>query len=173
MAFYRCEDRRESLPKFLHSRKVPVVGSRDSRVVPQTFGGVEFGGIRGQLVNRQPLAMVVEPRPNILVLVVGGVVLHEVDLGGARGSVDPRQAFQEPQVGGRIEHRVPAVVEARGKHVHRPKDLNALARPRHGDQGLRPDPRPGLVEGGVLAEAGFVFEDERSPLAAGFFLMLG
>ena len=34
-------------------------------------------------------------------------------------------------------------------------------------------PRPGLVEGGVLAKAGFVFEENGRLFALGFFLRLG
>jgi hypothetical protein len=42
-----------------------------------------------------------------------------------------------------------------------------------GDFWLASYPGPGLIEGGVLPEAGFVFEEKGRPFALGFFLISG
>ena len=57
--------------------EVAVVGSGPSGVLPKSFGGVELRGVRRQLVHFQPVSIGSEPRPDVAVFMVGGVVLDQ------------------------------------------------------------------------------------------------
>src|SRR5271169_2979986 len=87
--------------------EVAVVGSGSSRVLPKSFGGVELRGVRRQLVHFQPVSIGSEPRPDVAVFVVGGVVL---DKNGALPPILDSQLLQKAQVGGGVEDRLLAVV---------------------------------------------------------------
>lgn len=63
-----------------------------------------------------------------------------------------------------------AVVEPRPVEIHRPKDFLGIALAGRRNQRLVSAPRPGLVEGWVLAEAGLVTEEQRRFAFSGFFL---
>lgn len=62
------------------------------------------------------------------------------------------------------------VVEPRPVEVHRSKDLLGIALAGRRNQRLVSAPRPGLVEGRVLAETGLVTEEQRRLVFNGFFL---
>ena len=81
--------------------------------------------------------------------------------------------MQEIQVGGGIEDGGLAIVEAGTPELDRAQDLDALAFAGDGDLGRMAQPAPGGVQGGVLPETGFVGENQRSVLGAGFFLRRG
>jgi hypothetical protein len=53
------------------------------------------------------------------------------------------------------------------------QDLHALALPGDQDFGRMTDATPRGMQGGVLPKAGFVGENQRAVLAAGFFLRFG
>jgi len=62
----------------------------------------------------------------------------------------------------------PSVVEFDGAEY-----LQGVSLSGGGDLWLGATARPGLIERGVLAEAGFVFEENERLFALGFFLRLG
>jgi len=64
-------------------------------------------------------------------------------------------------------------VEAGTPELDRAQDLDALPFSGDRDQGRMTDPAPGGVQGGVLPETGFVGENQRPVLGAGFFLRRG
>ena len=118
----------------------------------------------------QPVSVGAEPVPDLGILVIGGVVLNQ---NGSPVTVVPRQLSEESQVRGSVESGILPVVEAGLPEFDGAQDFDALALP--GDRNFRrpPDAAPGGVQGGVLAEAGFVGEDQRPVLPPGFFLRLG
>jgi hypothetical protein len=81
--------------------------------------------------------------------------------------------FEKAAVGVCIKYTVSPVEKLRRVDFDSSEDLDALALTGYRDLRLGSDPRPGCVEGGVLAEACFVCEDERAAFPLGFFLMLG
>jgi hypothetical protein len=81
--------------------------------------------------------------------------------------------MQKIQVGGSIEHGGLRVVEAGTPKFDRAQDLHALPFSADGDLGRMAEPAPGSVQGGVLTETGFVGENQRPVLGAGFFLRRG
>ena len=62
------------------------------------------------------------------------------------------------------------VVEPGPIEIYRPKDLLGIALAGRRNQRLMAAPRPGLVEGRVLAEAGLVTEEQCRFVFGGFFL---
>jgi hypothetical protein len=118
----------------------------------------------------QPVAVGLEPAPHLSILVIRGVVLNE---DRCRAAIVPGELMKEGQVGGSIEDGILPVVEAGLPEFDGAEDLDALALPDDGDLRRLADPAPGGVQRGVLAEAGFVGEDQRPVLALGFFIRFG
>ena len=118
----------------------------------------------------QPVAIGAEPAPDFGVFVVGGVVLNQ---NGSTTPVMPGQLFQKTQVGHGIEGRVLFVVEARAPQFDRTQDLHALALSRDWNFGRMPHAAPGGVQRRVLAEAGFVGENQSPVQGLGFFFRFG
>ncbi len=73
---HTVEDSVKSLPQLILADKVTIVSSLHSGVMPQSFGGIELGGIRREQVNFQPPPVFSEPVPDPSILVVRGVVLN-------------------------------------------------------------------------------------------------
>jgi hypothetical protein len=122
------------------------------------------------LVDFQPVAVGLEPAPDLGVLMIGGVVLNE---NGTAAAIMRGQAMQEVQIGGSIEDGGLAIVEAGTPELDSAQDLDALAFAGDGDLGRMTEPAPGSVQGGVLPETGFVGKNQRPILGAGFFLRRG
>src|ERR1019366_4982709 len=92
-------------------------------VLPEALGGIELGRVGRELVDFQPVAVGLEPVPDLGVLMIRGVVLNEK---GAAAIVRG-QAMKEVQIGGSIEDRGLAIVEAGTPELDRAQDLHALA----------------------------------------------
>jgi len=102
--------------------------------------------------------------------VVRGIVLDQIDFAG---KVTAQRFFQILDVGLGIEDGLKAVKEPRRIEFDGAKDLQGVSLSRGGDLRLRAPARPGPVERGILAEAGFVLEEDGRFFAVGFFLRLG
>src|ERR1019366_530397 len=150
--------------------EVAIMGSVLTGVLPQPLGGIEFGRVGRKLVDFQPVAVGLEPAPDLGVLMIGGVVLNE---DGTAAAIMGGQAMQEVQIGGSIEYGGLAIVEAGTPKFDSAQDLHALAFAGDGDLGGMAEPTPGSVQGGVLPETGFVGKNQRSVLGPGFFLRRG
>lgn len=96
--------------------------------------------------------------------------MNQVDLSR---KVAAQDAFQILDVGIGIEDLLKMVKEPGTVDLDRAKDLEGVSLAGGRDLRLRAYPGPGLIEGGVLPEAGFVFEEERRPFVFGFFLRVG
>ena len=121
-------------------------------------------------MHLQPVSIAGEPLPYVGVLMVGGVVLNQ---NGSTPAIAPRQLFQEGEVGCGVEDGVLPVMETGVPHLDGPQDLHALALSRNRDFGRVTDAAPGGMQRGVLAETGFVGEDQRPVPRLGFFLRFG
>ena len=118
----------------------------------------------------QPVSVGAEPVPDLGILVIGGVVVNQ---NGSPVTVVPRQLLEEGQVRGSVEGDLLPVMEAGLPEFDGAQNLDALAFAGDGNLRRLPDAAPGGVQGGILAEAGFVGEDQRPVLSPGFFLRLG
>lgn len=121
-------------------------------------------------MNFQPTAVALEPRPDLAVLVVRGVVLDE---DSSTPPVAQSELLQERKVGGSVEDTLLHVAELDTVDLYGSQDLDALALPSDRDFGGVADRTPRRMERGVLAEACFVREDERAVLGACFFFRFG
>ena len=122
------------------------------------------------MMHFQPVPLGFEPIPNFRLLMVGGVVLNE---NGPAAAVRRNEDTEEVQVGAGIEDGGLRIMEAGLPNFHGAQDLDAFAFPRDGNFRGMTDAAPGGMEGGVLPETGFVGENQRAVLRAGFFLRRG
>jgi len=72
-----------------------------------------------------------------------------------------------------IEHILKMIEKSGTVQFDCSKSLERVSLSGGRDFRLRTYPCPGAIEGRVLPEAGFVFEEDRCPFAFGFFLMVG
>ena len=121
-------------------------------------------------MHLQPISIGGEPLPYVGILVVGGIVLNQ---NGSTPPIAPRQLFQEGEVGGSVEDGVLPVMETGVPQFYGAQDLDALAFSCNRNFGRVTDAAPGRMQRGVLAETGFVGEDQRPVPRVGFFLRLG
>ena len=71
------EDAGQRGDQFVLAGKVAILSSIVAGVLPQPFGGIEFGRVGRELVDFQPVPVGFEPAPDLGVLMVRGVVLNE------------------------------------------------------------------------------------------------
>jgi hypothetical protein len=64
--------------------------------MPDSFQGVEFGGVSWQVVDLDIFAMMGKPVPDVPVFVVGSIVLDEVDFAG---KIAANESLQVEDVG--------------------------------------------------------------------------
>ena len=164
------EDAGQSGDQFALTGEVTIVSSIFAGVLPQPLGGIELGRVGRELVDFQPVAVRLEPAPDLGVLMIRGVVLNE---NGPAAAIMRGKAMQEIQVSGSIEDRCLLIVEAGTPKFDRAQDLHALPFSADGDLGRMAEPAPGSVQGRVLAETGFVGKNQRPVLNTGFFLRRG
>lgn len=81
--------------------------------------------------------------------------------------------FQIHKVRCGIEDRLKMVQEASTIQLDRPENLERVSLSCCRYLGLGTYPRPRAIEGGILPEARFVFEEDSRSFALGFFLRLG
>lgn len=165
-----AERRSQNSPELVLCSKVTVVRAMDSRVVPNSLQGVEFGGISREVEDFDVPAMARKPVPNTSVFVVRGVVLNQINFLREKSA---KNFFEEFDVSVGIENRLEMVKESGAIQFDNAEGFEGVPLPRGGDFGLGAYTRPRLVKSGVLSEAGLVFEEDRRPFAVGFFLMSG
>ena len=98
------------------------------------------------------------------------IVLDQINFAG---TITAHRPFEILDVGLGVENRLEVVKEPSAVEFDGAKYLQGVSLSCGGDLWLRTPARPGLVERGVLAEAGFVFEEDGRLFALGFFLRLG
>ena len=159
--------------KLLFRFEIAIVSTHQPGVMPQTFGGIVLGRISRKLMNLQPMPVLFEPFPDTRVLVIRSVVLDQINAvcPGATGS--RCHLFQEAQIRPGVKYRVTTINESGFLEIDSSKDLHAFSGSRDRNEGLIADSRPRLVKRRVLAEAGFVLEEDIGSFIPRFFLMLG
>lgn len=167
------KDTGQCFQQFLLGVKITIMSSRDSSIVPQPFGGIVLWRIGRQLMHFQPIPVFLEPAPNILILVVGSIILNQMDLVFSRFAAGCCYLFQEAQIHLSIKDRFTTVSEFSLLEIDGAENLDAFSGACHRNQRLEADTGPCLVESRVLPKAGFVFKEDVSPFGPRFFLMLG
>lgn len=94
-------------------------------------------------MNFQPVPVGLEPRPDLGILVVGGVVLNQ---NRSLAAVAPSQLLEEAKIGGGVENGFLAIVEPRAPKFDGAKNLHVLAFAGYRDFRWVPDAAPGGVE---------------------------
>jgi hypothetical protein len=121
-------------------------------------------------MHLQPMSVGFEPAPHFRILMVGGVVLNH---DGPLTAISPGQLLEEAEIGVGVEDGVLPIVEPSAPEFNGSQNLHAFAFPGNRDFRRAAYAAPGSVQSRVLPETGFVGEDQRRVLRAGFFLRFG
>src|ERR1700739_226406 len=118
----------------------------------------------------QPMAIGLEPGPDLSILVVGSIVLNQ---NRSLATVAPSQLFEEPEIRGGLENCFLPIIEPRTPELAGPENVPILAVSRHANFRWAPYAAPGGVERRILPEAGCVGEEEWPVVASGLFFQAG
>lgn len=146
---------------------IAIVSGVHAHVMPNRFDGIVFRAVRRQRAEVKPMSVAGQPLLDLGSGVVRGVVVNEKDLLLA---VALRHSGEKHCIRIALEYLSMRVVESGSIEIHRPKYLLGVALAGRRNQRLMSPPRPGLVEGRVLAEAGFVAEEQCRLALSRFFL---
>src|SRR3989442_9197229 len=135
--------------------------------MPNRFDGVELRAVRRQQTQMKTMAVAREPLSYFGSLVVRRIVMNEEDF---LLPVALRHGTEKRRVTFPLEHLPVRVVESGPVEIHRPQYLLCVSLTGRRNQRLVSAPRPSLVEAGILAEAGFVAEEQSRLALSRFFL---
>ncbi len=121
-------------------------------VLPKAFRGIQLWTVGGQLMDLQPVSIRSEPSPDILVLVIRGVVLDE----HCATAITTGKLFQESTIGGGIENGVLRIVEAGTPEFDGAEDLDVLSFSSDGNLRRTTNAAPCRMQSRILSEAGLV-----------------
>jgi hypothetical protein len=155
--------------QFVGRVEVAVVGGLHSGVVPDALDGVELGGVRGKQKYFQTFSFRGEPIVDFRLLVIGGVVLYQVD--SVVASVEARQEGMLQEV---VEvFGLMAAGEFAARNIDAGEELLGIALAACWNLRLRITGSPCLMQCRRLAERGFVFVNDYRIFRPGFFLRSG
>ena len=167
VAFLRCQTMcHQNCNKLLLSGVITIVGRVHPHVMPNGFDGIVLRAVRRQGTKMKAMSVASKPLLNLGRSVVG-VVVNEEDLLFAVALCD---SGEKHRIGLAFEHVPMRVIEFGSVEIHRPKYLLRIALAGRHNQRLVSTTRPGLVEGRVLAKAGFVAEEQSGFAFSRFFL---
>lgn len=146
---------------------VAVVGGLHPDIMPDRLDGIVFGTVRWQRAKMEAMSVTGEPLLHLRSGMIRSVVVNKEDFLPA---VTLRQGREKHRVGIALEHLPVRVVESGPIEIDRAEYLLSVALAGRRNQRLMSAPRPGLVEGRVLAETGFVTEQQCGFAFSGFFL---
>lgn len=145
-----------------------------SDIVPKSFDGIQFGRIGGKQKDLDALAVFPKPVVDFRLLMIGGVVLDQIQPVTAsieRGQQGPLQILD---VGGSVEvlglvaiNKV-SVIQGDTSQNFLSIALSASGNLRLGIQG-----RPSLVKSRTLSEENFIGVDNQRLFFLGFFFKFG
>ena len=135
--------------------------------MPEGFDRVELGAVFGQRAKMEAVAKVAEPVTNFWRSMISGVVMDQEHL---LSRIALGQAAEEGGVAGTFKHVPVPIVELRPIEIHRSKNFLRVPLAGGRNQRLLAAMRPRLIEAGVLAETGFIGEQQGRVALCGFFL---
>src|SRR3954470_20731194 len=146
--------------------KVTVVCPLASNMPPDGLGGVVLGRVFRQGVGVPPAPLGGQPPLHLPVEVVRCVVVNIVE--GSR-IISPRHSLQKPEVGSGMEDRLEVEQKAARVDFYAAKHFDAVTLAGHGYARCLAATSPGLGQGRVWPEAGFVLKDQGRALPASGF----
>src|SRR5436190_18707671 len=156
-----------SFEKSIVSRVLP-------RVVPYPLGGVQLRPVRRQLENLQVAAVFGEIFIGLLLFVIGGVVLNQINPMTSPIKLWHQDLINKRQVSFPLE--IVLLVQIGKLGVVQPDRTEHFLRvpfSASGNLGLTTASSPGGMERGRLPKRGFVLENNHRPFAFGVFFRFG
>lgn len=139
-------------------------------MMPYTLQSVEFWRIPREIVYLYIYAMFGKPVPYISVPMVCCIVMNQKYL---YWIITIYNSFEIRYICNCIEDRLKLVKKSCKIQLDCTENLQCISLPCCWYFRLRTYSRPSHVEGGILPETCFVFEEDRRPCGLGFFLILG
>ena len=152
---------------FIDSPVEPVVGRQLAGDLPDRLHGVEIGRVGRQAMQFKAVRVLTQPTLPVLAEVVARAIVGDEE--DFPGGVAADEEFEEVQVSLGVEDRCELVGETGLVDAHGTVNVGRLAQPKGIDTRLLAYPGPGAVERAIEPEAGFVFEEDLSAAAGGFF----
>src|SRR5256884_3098290 len=94
--------------------KVSIMGSVLPSVLPESFRGIQFRRILGQVLYFQPVSIGLHPALHERLLMIGGVIVNE---NCTLPPIASGQSLQKDQVGFCIEYAVPLIMKSEERRV--------------------------------------------------------
>ena len=167
-----CAEQR--LTEILGPLKESIVRGMLTRVIPNALCRVEFRPVGRKLEDFHVAAVFLEPVIGFLLLVVGGVVLNQIDPMSPAIESGNDDLIQEGQIRLPLKLLFLMQVDETGVvQTYRPKDFLRVAFSTRGNLRLASAPCPRGVQRWCLAERRLVFEDDHRAFGFGVFFRLG
>ena len=152
----------------------PIVRGVLACVVPDPFLSVEFWPVRRQLKYLQMPSVLGKVVIGFLLLVIGRVILNEIDAMAAAVKSGQEHLINESQVS--FPRKIILLMEIGELRIIQPnrsKDFLGITLPARGNLRLVAPARPGGVKGGRLTKGSLVFKNDHRPFVFGVFFRLG
>ena len=168
---YVIELAKKRVAKIFRSFIEAVVGNVLARVLPDPFRRIQFRPVGRKLEDFEIAAVRLEPVIRFLLLVIGSIVMHQVNpmpvaiKGGYHDLVQKGQVSLPLKIVFLVQIDESSIVEANGA-----EDLLRVALSPRGDLWLAAPFGPRGMQGRRLTKRRLVFENDYRTLALGFFL---
>jgi len=174
VAPHLLERAEEGAAKFSRRLEETIMRRVLACVVPDTLLSVKFGPVGWQLKDFQVAQMLGKVVIGLLFLVIGGIILNEINAVTSPIKRGQEYLIDESQI--RLPREIIFLMEIGELGVVQPngsKDLLGIALSTCGNLRLVAPSRPGGMKSGRLAEGGLVFENDHRPFVFGVFFRLG
>lgn len=141
-----------------------------TRVVPNSFQGIEIWRICWEIGDLDIFAMIAKPIPYGAIFVIRRIVLDEINF---LREVTVQNYFEILDISLRVEYILKMIQEAATVSFDGPEDFERVALTHAGNFRLVTYSCPCLMKSWVLPETGFVLEEDSCFFAFGFFLISG
>ena len=164
----------QTLAEFLRRVEVAIVRRLHSGVMPNSFHGIELRRIRRKQIDFHAFAVRAEPFVDFGLLVIGSIVLHQVDSMVAPVEARHQRVLQEMDIRFRVEVLgLMPVSELAVCNINARQKLLRVPLSARGNLGLRIADGPCLMQRRRLTEGRLVFVNDYRFFRPGFFLRLG
>lgn len=160
--------------QFLRRIEVAIMSGVQSNIVPESFDGVQFGRIGGKEKDLNALSVFLKPVVDFRLLVIGSIILDQIDPVAALIKRGHQSLLQILDVGGGVE--VVGLVAINKVSIiqgNPAQDFLSIALSSGGNLRLGIQGRPSLVKRRTLSEENLIGVDNQGLFLLSFFFKFG